>query len=86
MINTAFELDLFNVVLLIALALIFARVLGYLFDKLKQPAVIGEIVAGIILGGIGSLAFFGQDFSILNFRFHFRFSHLDSGSYGSFHA
>jgi len=58
LIITVLELDLFNVVLLIALALIFARVLGHLFDKLKQPAVIGEIVAGIILGGIGSLAFF----------------------------
>ncbi len=69
MIITVFELDLFNVVLLIALALIFARVLGYLFDKLKQPAVIGEIVAGIILGGIGSLAFFGHNFSIYNFTF-----------------
>ncbi|GAG09092.1 unnamed protein product, partial [marine sediment metagenome] len=44
MIITAVELELFNVVLLIALALIFARVLGYLFDKLKQPAVIGEII------------------------------------------
>ena len=52
MIITAFEVDLFNVVLLIALALISARVFGYLFDKLKQPAVIGEIVAGIVLGGI----------------------------------
>jgi len=44
LIITILELDLFNVILLIALALIFARVLGYLFDKLKQPAVIGEIV------------------------------------------
>lgn len=69
MIVTAFELELFNVVLLIALALIFARILGYLFDKLKQPAVIGEIVAGIILGGVGSLAFFGQNFSIFNLSF-----------------
>ena len=69
MIITAVELELFNVVLLIALALIFARVLGYLFDKLKQPAVIGEIIAGILLGGIGLVLFTGQNFSIFNFSF-----------------
>jgi len=69
LIITAVELELFNVVLLIALALIFARVLGYLFDKLKQPAVIGEIIAGIILGGIGLVFFTGQNFSIFNFSF-----------------
>ena len=68
MIITVFELDLFNVVLLIALALIFARVLGYLFDKLKQPAVIGEIIAGIILGAIVLLVFSGQNFFISNYR------------------
>lgn len=28
----------------------FARLFGYLFKKIGQPAVIGEIVAGIILG------------------------------------
>lgn len=28
----------------------FARLLGWLFTKIKQPAVIGEIIAGIILG------------------------------------
>jgi len=42
-----------DVILLIALALVFARLLGFIFDRCKQPAVIGEIVAGILLGGIG---------------------------------
>jgi len=42
-------LTVFDVVLLIALALIFARLLGYIFDRFKQPAVIGEIIAGIFL-------------------------------------
>jgi Kef-type K+ transport system membrane component KefB len=41
----------FDVLLLIALALIFARLLGFIFDGLKQPSVIGEIIASIILGG-----------------------------------
>ena len=45
------EIDI-NILLLIAVALIFARLLGFLVDKLKQPAVIGEIIAGVILGGI----------------------------------
>ena len=59
----------FDVVLLIALALIFARLLGYIFDRLKQPAVIGEIIAGIILGGLGLVVFSGQSYSFLNFTF-----------------
>ena len=62
-------LTVFDIVLLIALALIFARVLGYVFDKLKQPAVVGEIIAGIILGGIALVAFSGQTISFLNFTF-----------------
>ena len=44
--------NIFDVLLLVALALIFARILGYIFDRFKQPAVVGEILAGVILGGI----------------------------------
>ena len=62
-------LTIFDIVLLIALALVFARVFGYLFDRLKQPAVIGEIIAGIILGGIGLIAFTGQTISFLDISF-----------------
>ncbi|ENO11936.1 hypothetical protein MBGDC06_00633 [Thermoplasmatales archaeon SCGC AB-539-C06] len=51
-----------DVILLIALALIFARILGHIFDKLKQPAVIGEILSGIILGGLGIAFFSGFPF------------------------
>ncbi|MCX6664586.1 MAG: cation:proton antiporter [Euryarchaeota archaeon] len=42
----------------IAIALIAAKLLGTLFEKMKQPGVIGEIIAGIILGPsiIGSLS------------------------------
>ena len=60
--------------LLIALALIFARVLGYILFRLKQPAVIGEIMAGLILGAIGLIAFSGQ---ILSYDFSFSLSFLD---------
>ena len=52
--------EIFSVLLLIALALIFARILGYLFDRLKQPAVVGEIIAGIFLGGVVLAVFSGQ--------------------------
>ncbi len=34
----------------IGLALVFAKIFGYGMEKLKQPAVIGEILAGIVLG------------------------------------
>jgi Kef-type K+ transport system membrane component KefB len=39
-----------NLLLAIGLALILARFVGYLLEKIKQPAVIGEILAGIIIG------------------------------------
>jgi Kef-type K+ transport system membrane component KefB len=60
--------ELFNVLFLVALALLFARGLGFLFYKLKQPAVIGEIIAGIILGAIVILFFSGQNFFIFDYR------------------
>jgi Kef-type K+ transport system membrane component KefB len=42
----------------IAVALITAKIMGYLFGKVGQPGVLGEIVAGLILGPflIGSLS------------------------------
>ena len=59
---------IFDVILLIALALIFARILGHIFDKINQPAVIGEIIAGIVLGGIILVFFSGQNFYFLSFQ------------------
>lgn len=52
---------------MLAVALIFARGLGFLTNKLKQPAVIGEIIAGIILGLIIILFFSGQKFYFSNY-------------------
>ncbi|MFA5103179.1 MAG: cation:proton antiporter [Candidatus Thermoplasmatota archaeon] len=34
----------------IALAIVFSKIFNLVFEKLKQPGVIGEIIAGIILG------------------------------------
>lgn len=42
-----FELPFFTNLLIL---LVFARILGEVFERFKQPAMIGEIVAGIILG------------------------------------
>ena len=61
--------DLFNVLLLVALALLFARALGYLLYKLKQPAVIGEILAGILLGAIVILIFSDQKIHFFDWSF-----------------
>jgi len=67
------ETEIFNVLLLVGIALILARVLGYLFSKIKQPAVIGEIIAGLV---IGSILFYISDKSLilLNFNLNFSFS------------
>jgi Kef-type K+ transport system membrane component KefB len=42
-----FELPFFTNLLIL---LVFARILGEVFERFKQPAMIGEILAGIILG------------------------------------
>ncbi|MGC9946259.1 MAG: cation:proton antiporter [Bryobacteraceae bacterium] len=43
-------LDLFQLVLQIAVILVAARIVGFLFQKINQPQVMGEMVAGILLG------------------------------------
>ena len=53
--------------MLIALALIFARLFGYFFSKFQLPAVIGEILAGVFLGWISITVLTGQTFTILGF-------------------
>jgi Kef-type K+ transport system membrane component KefB len=62
--------DIFDILLIIAIALVFARVLGYIFNRLKQPAVIGEIIAGIIIGGI-ALYLSSKSFTFLGSHYHF---------------
>lgn len=42
--------EVLSFLIIVSIILISARVLGELFRKFKQPAVIGEILAGIILG------------------------------------
>ncbi len=58
-----------DVVLLIAIALLLARVFGHLFDKVKQPAVIGEIFAGIFLGAIHVIGISNMNVSVLGLQY-----------------
>jgi Kef-type K+ transport system membrane component KefB len=60
-------ITVYDLALLIALALICARVFGYIFTKLKLPSVIGEILAGIFLGGLSLTVFNGQTISLMGF-------------------
>jgi len=77
---TTVEIDIFDIAFSIAVALIFARGMGYVFDKFKQPAVIGEILAGVILGSMGLMFFSGQNIAFLGM--HFDMPSLDFTSAG----
>jgi len=67
----------------IAFALITARTLSYLFEKTKQPGVLGEILAGVLLGPYLLGRFSGTDFSLWgNELYHFDLN-LTSSEFGS---
>lgn len=42
--------DLTSILLLLLLLVVLAQLLGYLFQKLRQPKVVGEILVGVVLG------------------------------------
>jgi Kef-type K+ transport system membrane component KefB len=42
--------DLTSILFLLLLLVALAQLLGYLFQKLRQPKVVGEILAGVVLG------------------------------------
>ena len=46
----------------LGIALLLAKLLGHLFEKIKQPAVIGEILSGILIGPFILGRFFDIDF------------------------
>ena len=68
-------ITIYDIAFLIALALIFARLFGYLFTKIKFPAVIGEIFAGLLLAILGVILLRGQIISF--FGLTFTLPHLD---------
>ena len=59
--------EVLSFLIIVSIILITARILGEIFRKFKQPAVIGEILAGVILGPslLGTLApdFFAKVFT-----------------------
>ncbi len=50
-IEEAHHLTVEKFILILAVILIVAKALGELFERMKLPAVLGELIAGIILGG-----------------------------------
>lgn len=69
MITTIEQLSIVHIILPIALALLLARIFAYFFDRLKQPAVIGEIFAGIVLGFLGVVFFTGHTLYVFSMSF-----------------
>ena len=53
--------DLLPILTALVLILVGARLGGALFESLGQPAVLGELLAGIVLGNLGLLGFHGFD-------------------------
>ena len=53
----------------ITLAIVFAKIFSIAFEKIKQPGVIGEIVAGVLLGPCVIGLFSGSSIFVLNTAF-----------------
>jgi len=64
--STTNEIEIFEIILSVALALILARLLAYILDRMKQPPVIGEIFAGFLLGVFGLGILSGKSFSLFS--------------------
>src|SRR5829696_9159814 len=45
----------------IALMLVIAKLCGELFERLQQPAVLGELFAGILLGNLVLFGYYGAE-------------------------
>src|SRR5262249_49332638 len=45
----------------VAILLVFAKLGGELFERIKQPSVLGELIAGIVLGNLPLLGFTGLE-------------------------
>lgn len=62
----------------------FAKLLGYLFEKIKQPTVIGEILAGVLLGSFVLGRFSGTSFSTAGYSFDLTMPDFTSPSFEAF--
>ena len=50
-----------SVLIGVAIMLVLAKVGGELFERMRQPAVLGELVTGIVLGNLMILGFYGAE-------------------------
>lgn len=64
--------------------MLFAKILGYLFEKIKQPAVIGEILAGVLLGSFVLGRFSGAKLSAGKYVFFLTIPDFTSGLFEAF--
>src|SRR5689334_17996040 len=53
--------DMLPVLAALALVLVLARLGGALFERFRLPAVLGELLAGIVIGNLGLVGFHGFD-------------------------
>lgn len=62
--------------------LILARILGFIFDKLNQPSVIGEILAGFLVGsfGLSMLSNYNIDTNLLGYHLTFNLPEINFAS------
>jgi Kef-type K+ transport system membrane component KefB len=58
---TPHSVDMAAILFALVLILVGARLVGLLFEKLGQSAVLGELLAGVVLGNLGLLGFHGFD-------------------------
>lgn len=59
------EKEIGQLILILGVFLCFVHILGYLFERLRQPRLIGEIAAGILLGPFVLKKFAPQGFDFL---------------------
>ena len=55
------SLDMLPILAALALILVAARLGGALFERLHLPAVLGELIAGVVLGNLGLVGVHGLD-------------------------
>lgn len=55
------SVDMLPLLEALALVLVLARLGGALFERFRMPAVLGELLAGIVIGNLGLVGFHGLD-------------------------
>ena len=61
----------FTIFLYLGIALVSAKILGEIFEKIKLSSIVGELLAGFLFGGPIFLLFSEGDYTLGNFHFSF---------------